>query len=269
MRGELLDAFRRAAADCLHPRVIAMSIVPLLIVGGGAALLGWFFWEPALGRIRTALDGWTLMPPFGGWLESIGGPQLRSVLAALAIVLLAVPAAVVASLVIVAMLMTPAIVNLVASRRFPGLERREGAGFGASVAWSLACTAVALFVLVVSIPLWFVPPLVLVVPPLIWGWLTYKVFAFDVLAAHASRDERQRLVGERRTALFAMGVATGYLGAAPSLIWALGALTLVFAPVLLVVSVWLYTLVFAFSALWFAHYLLAALRELRAGEPPL
>ncbi len=34
-----------------------------------------------------------------------------------------------------------------------------------------------------------------------------------------------------------------------------------FAPVLIVVSIWLYTLVFAFSALWFAHYLLAALQD--------
>ena len=65
-----------------------------------------------------------------------------------------------------------------------------------------------------------------------------------------------------------MGVLTGYLGAAPSLLWAMSALTLVFAPVLILVSIWLYTLVFAFSALWFAHYLLAALQGLRALEAP-
>jgi hypothetical protein len=38
----------------------------------------------------------------------------------------------------------------------------------------------------------------------------------------------------------------------------------VFAPVLVPVAVWIYTLVFAFSALWFAHFALAALRNLRA-----
>ena len=106
----------------------------------------------------------------------------------------------------------------------------------------------------------------LVVPPLIWGWLTYRVFSFDVLGLHASRDERRRLMAAHRWPLFGMGVLTGYLGAAPSLLWAMSALTLVFAPVLILVSIWLYTLVFAFSALWFAHYLLAALRDLRASE---
>ena len=36
------------------------------------------------------------------------------------------------------------------------------------------------------------------------------------------------------------------------------------SPLLIVVSVWLYTMVFAFSALWFAHYCLAELEALRA-----
>jgi len=45
---------------------------------------------------------------------------------------------------------------------------------------------------------------------------------------------------------------------------------LIFAPILIIVSVWVYTLVFAFSALWFAHFALAALHRLRAGReaPP-
>ena len=48
---------------------------------------------------------------------------------------------------------------------------------------------------------------------------------------------------------------------------ALFAFTLVFAPLLVFVAVWIYTFVFAFSALWFAHYALAALAALRARPP--
>jgi hypothetical protein len=119
-----------------------------------------------------------------------------------------------------------------------------------------------------SIPLWFVPPLVLVVPPLIWGWLNYRVMAFDVLAEHASRDERRRLLKLHRWPLLAIGVASGYLGAAPSLVWAVSAAALVAAPILVPLAIWLYTLVFAFSALWFTHFCLAALERLRASEGP-
>ena len=98
------------------------------------------------------------------------------------------------------------------------------------------------------------------------------MFAFDALARHASADERRQLMREHRLPLLAMGVMSGYLGAAPALLWAVGAPALVLAPLLLVVSVWLYTLVFAFAAAWFTHYALAALQRLRDAsdvlEPP-
>jgi len=261
----LLDAFWRAVAYCLHPKVILLSLAPLLVVGGAVALLGWFFWEPAVDAVRSGLEQWSLLASFFAWLASIGAAGFQSVFAPLVIVALAIPVCVIASLVIVAWLMTPAMVRLVELRRFPGLERRRGAGVLQSVAWSIGCTLVALVALIVSLPLWFVPPLVLVVPPLIWGWLTYRVFSFDALATHASREERRLLMAAHRWPLFGIGVVTGYLGAAPSLLWAMSALTLVFAPVLILVSIWLYTLVFAFSALWFAHYLLAALSDLRGA----
>jgi len=262
---QLLDAFWRAAAYCLHPKVMLLSLAPLVIVGGAAAVLGHFYWEPSVDAVRSALEDWTLLAAFFSWLEAVGAGGLRSFVGPLVVVVLAVPVFVVASLVVVAVLMTPAIVRLVALRRFPLLERRHGGGLAQSLAWSLGCTIAALLALLVSIPLWFVPPLVLVLPPLIWGWLTYRVLAFDVLADHAGSEERRKLLRDRRWPLLGMGVVAGYLGAAPSLLWAVSAMTLALAPLLILVSIWLYTLVFAFSSLWFAHYLLAALEQLRAG----
>jgi hypothetical protein len=120
--------------------------------------------------------------------------------------------------------------------------------------------------LVISIPLWFVPPLVLVLPPLIWGWLTYRVMAFDALAAHASVDERRTVLRQHRTQLMGMGVLAGYLGAAPSLVWASGAFFPPWFVFLAPVAIWIYTLVFVFSSLWFAHYCLAALMILRRDQ---
>ena len=150
-----------------------------------------------------------------------------------------------------------------ASRRFSGLERKRGAGLIGSLFTALGCTLLALLALLISLPLWFIPPLVLVLPPLIWGWLNYRVMSYDVLSAHASADERRTLMRAHRLPLLGIGVFSGLLGAAPSLLWAASALTLVFAPLLVAVSVWLYTLVFGFSALWFTHYGLAALAALR------
>jgi Etoposide-induced protein 2.4 (EI24) len=159
--------------------------------------------------------------------------------------------------------MTPAMVSLVAERRFPGLERKKGGSVLTSVLWSLGSTVVAAIALLISIPLWLIPPLILILPPLIWGWLTYRVMAYDALVDHASTEERKQIFKDHKMSLLAIGVLSGYLGAAPSLIWASGAMFIAMAPILVPLAIWIYTLVFAFSSLWFSHYTLTALEQIR------
>jgi hypothetical protein len=259
----LFDSFWRAVAYCMHPRIILLSIVPLVLMVGVTGGVGYFFWESALDQVTYALEASSLMQSAWHWLENMGAGQLKTVLAPMIVIALITPVIVVGSLLVVALMMTPVIVRLVARRRFATLELRHGASFISSLGWSLGSTAMALLAIVVSAPLWLVPPLVLVLPPLIWGWLTYRVMAFDALADHATAAERHTIFRRHRVPLVCMGVFAGYLGAAPSLIWSLGVMTIVMAPILVPVSVWLYTLIFAFSSLWFAHYCLAALRDLR------
>ena len=261
----LLDSFWRAAAYLLMPRVIGLSLLPLLIAGGLALVLGYFFWEAAVATVRATLESWSLVESMLKWLDGSLGPSFRTMIAPLIVVALAAPVVVVLSLLLVAWLMTPAIVSLVAERRFANLERKHGSPFWMGALWSLAATLLALLGLFLTMPLWLIPGVVLVVPPLIWGWLTTRVMSFDVLAEHASRDERRLLVATHGWQLLLIGIVTGFLGAAPSLIWAVSAATLIFAPILMAVSVWLYTLVFAFAALWFTHYALAALAAQRAA----
>ena len=259
-----LDSFWRAVAYCVRPRVIALSFLPLILMVAVALGLGYFFWEPAIDWVRTALEGSSMVNNVWGWLQGIGLGSLKTVLAPLVVIFLVTPVIVVVSLLVVAVLMTPALVSLVAERRFPALERKKGSSTILSVFWSLGSTLLALIALVISVPLWLVPPLILILPPLIWGWLTYRVMTFDALAGHASKEERRELIRRHRGWLFGMGVMTGYLGAAPSLVWASGALFAAAFVVLVPLAIWIYTLVFAFSSLWFSHYCLAALQALRA-----
>lgn len=267
----MFDSFWRATAYCLHPRVIALSFLPLVLMALVALGLGYFFWEPATGWVREWLDASSLFTTMVAWLDGLGLGNLRTVLAPLVVIFAVTPLIVLVSLLVVAVLMTPTLVSLVAERRFPALERKRGGSLIVSIFWSLGSTLLALIALIVSMPLWLVPPLILILPPLIWGWLTYRVMAFDALAEHASSDERRALLRRHRGALLGIGIVTGYLGAAPSIIWASGALFAAAFVILVPVAIWIYTLVFAFSSLWFSHYCLAALERMRAeaaAEPP-
>lgn len=262
--GLLLDSFWRAAAYCLRPRVMALSVLPLLLMVVMALGLGHFYWDGAVRGMRALLDASPLMASFWSWLQGWGMGDVTAVVAPLMVVLAMAPALVVVSLLVVAVLMTPALVALVADRRFPMLERKKGGSFIASVAWSVSSTVLALIALAVSVPLWLVPPLVLILPPLIWGWLTYRVMAFDALAEHASKEERREIFRRHRSSLLGIGILTGYLGAAPSIVWASGVVFAAAFFILVPLAIWIYTLVFAFSSLWFTHYCLAALERLRA-----
>ncbi len=268
----VLDSFWRAAAYCLNPRVIVLSLLPLVVmlvlIGG----LTYFFWTPALAAVAQWLDGSAVIGTLGGWLDKLGATALREALAPLLLVVLATPLIVIGALLLVALLLTPAMLKLVTARRFPALDRRGGASFVGSVAWSLGNTLVAMLALVVSLPLWLVPPLILLLPPLIWGWLTYRVMSYDALSEHASPAERRALMKAHRTPLLMIGIVCGYLGAAPGVVWASFALFAVAFALLIPVAIWIYTLVFAFSSLWFTHYCLAALQAQRESEgkkPPL
>lgn len=269
--GLLIDSFWRAAAYCLRPRVIALSLLPLLLI----ALLAWgagaLWWTSSVAAVQQSLQTSSWLGLLWGWLRQFGIADAPSVLAPLLVIVAATPVIVLIAVLAVALMMTPALVRLVAERRFPTLERKRGGSLLGSLAWSLGSTAAALLAMVVSMPLWLVPPLVLVLPPLIWGWLTYRVMSFDALADHASKEERVLLLKRHHVSLLTMGVVCGYLGAAPGIVWASGVVFAAAFFVLVPVAVWIYTLVFAFSSLWFTHYALAALERLRRerGEPPV
>jgi hypothetical protein len=261
----LLDSFWRAVAYCLHPRVIWLSLLPLVALVALALGLGYFFWDSAVNAVFVWLESSDLLAHVLQWLTDMGWGALKNALAPLIIILAVTPVLVVVVLFVVALLMMPAIVKLVARRRFPDLERQHGGSFLGSALWSFGSMVMALLAMVISLPLWLIPPLILLLPPLIWGWLTYRVMAFDALSEHATGDERRQVFREHRAPLLLIGIATGYLGAAPSIVWASGWVFAAAFPVLIPVAIWIYTLVFAFSSLWFTHYCLAALAKLRSA----
>jgi hypothetical protein len=261
----LFDAFWRALAYLFMPRVIGLALLPLILSAGLSLVLGYFFWEDAVAGVRSHLEGWILTEAMLRWLGATLGATFRAVMAPLIVVALALPVVVIVCLLAVTACMSASLVTLVAERRFPLLQRRKGATFWVSLGRALGCTGVAVVALALSAPLWLLPPAALLLPPLIWGWLAMQVMAFDALAEHASRVERVTLMRAHRWPLWFMGVVVGALGTVPSLIWVLSPTALIFFPLLVAVSVGLYTLVFAFSSLWFVHYALTALEARRAA----
>ena len=262
----MIDSFWRALAYCLHPKVVLLSLLPLILMAVIVTGLGALYWDLAVSSVRNWME---LSPVLGWgstWLERMGLLNLKAVLAPLIIIVAVTPVIMIMSLLAVSLMMTPTLVTMVGSRRFPELALKRGGSIWQGLVWTLMSVILAMGALILTLPLWWVPPLAMVLPSLIWGWLTYRVMTYDVLADHASKQERLELIRRYRFPLLGMGVLTGAMGAAPSLVWASGALFAAAFVILIPIAVWIYTLVFVFSALWYVHFLLAALSDMRS-EP--
>lgn len=261
------DSLWRAAVYCLQPRLVLLSLLPLVVMIGLTVTLFYFFWESGIASMQSWLSQQALLDNALRWLETMGAGSLRMVIAPLLVVMCTLPLIIITTLLLVTWFMTPAIVTLVANRRFAQMERHKGGSWWRGVAWGAGAALLALLGLIVSSPLWLIPPLVMILPPLIWGWLTYQVMTYDVLADHASAMERAQLKREHRWPLLSIGVLAGFLGATPALMLGFGMTTIVMFPLLVPLAIWIYTLVFAFSALWFTHYCLGALHAMRLRRP--
>ena len=263
----LFDSLWRAMAYGLRPGVVLRALMPLLMGMALMTALGYWFWQGAVDQVRWWLSVFPYTEHILVWLDTIGSPQLKDVLAPLLVAIAVTPFMLVLALLAVAQLLTPGLVRLVAVRRFMALQAQPVRASLMTVLWSIGSCLLALLALLTTIPLWAVPPLWLVLPPLILGWLSLRVLSFAALVHHASREERVLILRQHRLRLLLIGVVSGYLAMLPCLVWVwaggprYASAFIILAPVAMAI----YVLLFAFSSLWFTHYCLAALRHMRTA----
>ena len=264
---QVFKSFGLALVGTMHPRMLWLSLRPFLIVAVLWGCLIWLTWTPVL----EALSIFLTTSIFTSWIQEgfiwAGFENARAWIAPLFFVMLIIPLITISLLVLIAFSTVPTIVKIVARQSsYHGLESKRGGGLFGSLVYTLWSALICLALVMLTLPVWWVPPLVAVLPPLLWGWLTMRLMSYDVLAKHASTEERDLLLEKYRWPLLTMGIASGMLGAVPTFFWATSALALVLFPIVSFVALWIYSLIFVFAALWFSHFLLDALQTLRQEE---
>ena len=264
---QVFKSFGLAMVGTMHPRMLWLSLRPFLIVSILWGTLIWLTWTPALEMLGNFLT----TSVFTSWIQDVliwaGFENARAWIAPLFFVMLLIPLISISLLVFIAFTTVPAIVNKVARQAaYQNLDRKKGGGLFGSFMYTIWSALICLVLVMLTLPVWWIPPLVAVLPPLIWGWLTMRLMSYDVLAQHATPQERDQLLEKYRWPLLSMGIISGMLGAVPTFFWATSALALVLFPIVSFVALWVYSIIFVFAALWFTHFLLDALKELREEE---
>lgn len=262
----VLIAFGRALMSQLHFRMLMLTVLPFVL---SLAIWGFVLWlglPPMLDwmhQIFTDAQGIYIL---GGMLNWVNGGAIETVLVPLMAMWILLPLMILTALIFVGTMAMPVIAKYVGERQYGDLEKRRGGTFLGSLWTSSSTFCIFLLLWLVTLPLSIIPPLTFVIQPALWGWLMYKVMAYDALADYADPQERQTILREHRWPLLAIGAITGAMGAAPTLLWLGGALSVIFFPVLAGAAIWLYVLVFVFTGLWFQHYCMEELANLRVAD---
>jgi len=238
---DIFQACVRGLRDLLHPKMIWLVVWPI-----GASIALWlvlaiFFGDDAVVWLSSTLSESTVGQWVGRWLpvrEVTGG------LGWVLLIVLLVPLVLATASVIIGLVSMPAMVEHVAGRTYPQLERRHGGTLAGSVRNTVLAVAVFLGIGILSLPLWLVPPLWPVLAALLMGYLNQRMFRYDALAEHAGADEMRAFFARYRRELFGLGVLVSLLSYIP------------FAGLVVPVA----------AGLAFIHYCLARLAVSRGGH---
>jgi hypothetical protein len=228
-------------ANVLHPRMLWLMLWPMLVALALWGTLAIFLW----GKLAVRVAGWLeqALEYALSWSHLDFGTA--ALVAANVLLFIAfVPLVYLTALFILSLFGMQKMVDYVASRSYPALERRRGGGI-AGTGWnSLAAFAGMLGLFLLSVPFWVFPPLWPIIPLVVLGWVNQRLLRYDALAEHADANEMRRIFRARRGSLYLLGVLLALAAYVPIIGF--------FAPVLF--------------GLAFIHYLLGALAIERAAH---
>jgi CysZ protein len=236
----VFKALARAVGSLVHPVILLILLIPMVVAAAVWLGVAWAYWDTWTSAIQSLVVDHTGY----SWTARWDLTEVAGVIAVVVVVILLTPAIIITALLIAAIFAMPVLVSHVTRRDYPQLERRQG-GTVLGSAWN-AFVAIGLFLVlwVVTIPLWLLGPVAAVLPLVLSAYLNQRLFRYDALSEHASREEMQRIFLEARGRLFLLGLVTGVL---------------YFIPPFNLIGP-------AFAALAFVHLCLDELARLRAGE---
>ncbi|MDR3393138.1 MAG: EI24 domain-containing protein [Sulfuriferula sp.] len=232
---DIFVALTAAAKSLFHPRILAIVLWPMIFALVLWGVLAWVFWADWL----ALLNHW--MQPAELFLSQYDFTWLASMLTVIMLLLLITPLALTTALLIAAVVAMPMMVNHVARRDFPNLERRHGGTAMGSLWNALVAVGVFAALWLLTLPIWLLAGLGAVFSVLLMAYLNQRLFRYDALAEHASRAEFAAILEQSGGSLYALGLILALLH---------------FIPVINLISP-------IYTGLAYIHFGLAKLRQLR------
>lgn len=236
---QILDAIFCALRDLFQFKVLWIVIWPMLVAALLWMVLGVAFWDTFSGWIASGLTVIGVQE----WLEGLEPRWVANAIQTIVHLILFVPLVFTTALLITAFFAMPALIRLVADRDYPQLKREHGGSNVGNLLNAVLAISVFIAIWMMSLPLWLIG-IGVIVPFIAATYLNQRLFRFDAVAEHASKEEMKSMFSIYQSSWWGLGLLTGLLQFVPILN--------LFAPVL--------------TALAFIHFGLARLTSLRQAS---
>ena len=210
---QILDALGRAFNSLLHPKMLVLTLWPMLLSLLFWLGVCWLFWGSWQGHLQQLSAAYGIETHLMQW----GFVWLAHWLVMGLLISMLLPAIYVTALIFAAIFAMPVIVKFVSARDYPDLEMKHGGSFAGGVWHALAAGLLYLLLWIVTLPLWLIPFGALVVPTLLSAWLNRRLFSYDALSEHASEEEYVAVQNAAGGRLFVMGALLGFVHLIPIL----------------------------------------------------
>lgn len=240
---DVVQALSRAFGSVVHPRMLALTVWPMLIALALWLGLAWLYWD----SWSQLISAWVARFDISDWLQLHGFSGVVRYSVWVLLSLLLAPMILITAVLVAAVLEMPLIVRFISARYYPTLEKRRGGTTLGSLGNALIAVLVFAGLWIVTLPLWLTGVLAPVLPLVLGAYLNQRLFRYDALSDHASAEEFGLILATNWGAMYALGFMLALLYYVP--------LLNLMAPVI--------------SGLAFTHFGLARLEALRRARGEL
>lgn len=237
----IFDALLAAFKSLFHPRIIFLAIWPMALAVVMVVGLAIFFWSDWTAGFTHFVNNTGVQAYMNADILAWVVKHVAMVL----IILFLVPLVYITALIIASIFSMPAMLNFVAARKYPEMEKKHGGTFAGSIWNAIAALLIYLVLWVATLPLWLFAITIPLVHLALNGYLNQRLFRYDALADHASREEIQIFRERYGWNLFLLGFVLAFTQFIPILNF--------FSPI--------------YIGLAFIHYCLATLKKMRTAVP--
>ena len=207
----VLSALIEAFWSLFEAKLLALVVWPLLASAAiwlGTALYFWAHWV-------ARLTGLLQSPTLAKWVGNGASEAATHYLVVLILIFLMFLAIYLTTLLITAIFTMPTIVRRIAQKDYHDLESWKDS----NLLDSLSNTAIAIGTYAIGwvliLPFWLFAPLAIVLSIILAAYLNQRLFRYDALAEHASKEEIAEIIQNSSQKLYLLGGIAGLLQFVP------------------------------------------------------